>query len=160
MVRQSEGSDPAAVVFDAITAGKARGSDVIICDTAGRLHNKKNLMDELSKISRVIQREDDGTITVLQEETCYSYGNAGSAADLMPAYGTSTVVERQMDLDAAHMAVAHGLREVVELEIFCAVAGVEGLHAEVDGVRAVADGGTQGVDRAGGREQFEHIQNS
>ena len=54
MVRQSEGADPAAVVFDAITAGRARGVDVIICDTAGRLHNKKNLMDELSKISRVI----------------------------------------------------------------------------------------------------------
>ena len=60
MVRQSEGADPAAVVFDAITAGRARGVDVIICDTAGRLHNKKNLMDELSKISRVIQREAPG----------------------------------------------------------------------------------------------------
>lgn len=57
MVRQSEGSDPAAVVFDTIAAGKARGADVVICDTAGRLHNKKNLMDELSKISRVIKRE-------------------------------------------------------------------------------------------------------
>ena len=57
MIRQSEGSDPAAVVFDTIAAGKARGADVIICDTAGRLHNKKNLMDELSKISRVIHRE-------------------------------------------------------------------------------------------------------
>ena len=57
MIRQSEGSDPAAVVFDTIAAGPARGADVIICDTAGRLHNKKNLMDELSKISRVIHRE-------------------------------------------------------------------------------------------------------
>ncbi len=57
MIRQSEGSDPAAVVFDTIAAGKARGAGVIICDTAGRLHNKKNLMDELSKISRVIHRE-------------------------------------------------------------------------------------------------------
>ena len=47
MVRQSEGADPAAVVFDAITAGRARGADVIICDTAGRLHNNKNQMDEL-----------------------------------------------------------------------------------------------------------------
>jgi len=57
MVRQSEGSDPAAVVFDTIAAGKARGADVVICDTAGRLHNKKNLMDELAKINRVISRE-------------------------------------------------------------------------------------------------------
>jgi fused signal recognition particle receptor len=56
-VRHEEGSDPAAVVFDAISAAKARGSDVIIVDTAGRLHNKSNLMNELNKISRVIDRE-------------------------------------------------------------------------------------------------------
>ncbi len=57
IVCHSEGSDPAAVVFDTLQAGKARGADVIICDTAGRLHNKKNLMDELSKINRIIRRE-------------------------------------------------------------------------------------------------------
>lgn len=57
LIKHSEGSDPASVVYDTISAGKARGADVIICDTAGRLHNKKNLMDELSKISRIIDRE-------------------------------------------------------------------------------------------------------
>lgn len=57
LIRHSEGSDPAAVVFDAITAAKARGADVVLCDTAGRLHNKKNLMQELAKINRVIERE-------------------------------------------------------------------------------------------------------
>ena len=57
IIRQREGSDPAAVVFDALSAAKARGADVVLCDTAGRLHNKKNLMEELSKISRVIDRE-------------------------------------------------------------------------------------------------------
>ncbi len=57
MIKSVEGSDPASVVFDTIAAAKARGTDVIICDTAGRLHNKKNLMDELSKIYRVIKRE-------------------------------------------------------------------------------------------------------
>jgi len=57
LVRHAEGSDPAAVVFDAITAAKARGCDVVICDTAGRLHNKKNLMQELAKINRIIDRE-------------------------------------------------------------------------------------------------------
>ena len=57
IVRQHEGADPASVVFDAISAAKARGSDVIICDTAGRLHNKQNLMNELGKISRIINRE-------------------------------------------------------------------------------------------------------
>ena len=60
LVRHAEGSDPAAVVFDAITAAKARGCDVVICDTAGRLHNKKNLMQELAKINRVIDREAEG----------------------------------------------------------------------------------------------------
>ena len=57
IIRQDEGADPAAVVFDAIAAAKARGSDVIICDTAGRLHNKQNLMNELGKISRILSRE-------------------------------------------------------------------------------------------------------
>ena len=57
MVKSVEGSDPASVVFDTIAAAKARGADVVICDTAGRLHNKKNLMDELAKVSRVIKRE-------------------------------------------------------------------------------------------------------
>ncbi len=57
IVKHKEGADPAAVVFDTISAGKARNADIIICDTAGRLHNKKNLMDELAKIYRVIDRQ-------------------------------------------------------------------------------------------------------
>ena len=57
IIKQNEGSDPAAVVFDAISAAKARGADVIIADTAGRLHNKKHLMDELAKINRILDRE-------------------------------------------------------------------------------------------------------
>lgn len=57
IISQKEGSDPAAVIFDAVTAFKARNADVLICDTAGRLHNKKNLMEELRKINRIIDRE-------------------------------------------------------------------------------------------------------
>ena len=57
IVKHKEGADPAAVVFDTIAAGKARNADMIICDTAGRLHNKKNLMEELAKIYRVIDRQ-------------------------------------------------------------------------------------------------------
>ena len=57
IIRQHEGADPASVVFDAIAAAKARGADVILCDTAGRLHNKQNLMNELGKISRILSRE-------------------------------------------------------------------------------------------------------
>lgn len=73
LIKHTEGSDPAAVVFDAACAAKSRGSDVLIIDTAGRLHNKKNLMDELSKISRVLDRELPGskreTLLVLDATT-------------------------------------------------------------------------------------------
>lgn len=73
IVKHAEGSDPASVVFDAVTAAKARGTDVLICDTAGRLHNKKNLMDELRKISRIIHEQGEGcsleTLLVLDATT-------------------------------------------------------------------------------------------
>ena len=73
LVRQHEGADPAAVVYDALTAAKARGTDVILIDTAGRLHNKQNLMNELNKISRVVDRElpdcDRETLLVLDATT-------------------------------------------------------------------------------------------
>ena len=73
IVRHEEGSDPAAVVYDGLCAAKARGSDVVIIDTAGRLHNKRNLMDELNKIRRIIDRElpeaDVETLMVLDATT-------------------------------------------------------------------------------------------
>ena len=73
MVRSVDGTDPASVVFDTIASAKAKGADVIICDTAGRLHNKKNLMEELAKINRVINRElpdaDIETLLVLDAAT-------------------------------------------------------------------------------------------
>lgn len=66
MIKHAENSDPAAVVFDAVSAAKARKTDILICDTAGRLHNKKNLMEELKKIYRVIEREyPDATLESL-----------------------------------------------------------------------------------------------
>ena len=99
MVRQSEGADPAAVVFDAITAGRARGADVIICDTAGRLHNKQNLMNELNKISRVIDRELPGcsreTLLVLDATT----GQNGliQAKQFKEAAGITGIVLTKLD---------------------------------------------------------------
>ncbi|WP_139904538.1 signal recognition particle-docking protein FtsY [Clostridium thermarum] len=73
IIKQQEGADPAAVVFDAIQAAKARKTELLICDTAGRLHNKKNLMDELSKINRVIDREfpeaNKNTLLILDATT-------------------------------------------------------------------------------------------
>ncbi len=90
LVSQPQGSDPAAVVFDSISAAKSRGADVVICDTAGRLHNKKNLMEELLKINRVIQREapeaDKEVLLVLDAATGQNAVNQarefGSAADI------------------------------------------------------------------------------
>ena len=73
IVRQHEGADPGAVLFDALQAAKARGTDVVLCDTAGRLHNKQNLMNELSKMRRIIDRELPGadveTLMVLDATT-------------------------------------------------------------------------------------------
>ena len=76
IVKRDEGADPASVIFDGINAAKARGADLIICDTAGRLHNKSNLMNELGKISRIIDREmpdaDKETLLVLDATTGYN----------------------------------------------------------------------------------------
>jgi len=73
LIKQTEGSDPAAVIYDALQAAKARKADVLICDTAGRLHTKKNLMEELKKVSRIIEREMPGarreTLLVLDATT-------------------------------------------------------------------------------------------
>ena len=73
LVRQHEGADPGAVLFDALQAAKARGVDVVLCDTAGRLHNKQNLMNELGKLSKIIDREtpdaDRETLLVLDATT-------------------------------------------------------------------------------------------
>lgn len=83
IVKHEEGSDPAAVVFDAITAAKARDMDLVICDTAGRLHNKKNLMDELKKIVRVVKREsENSTVETLLVIDATTGQNAVSQARL------------------------------------------------------------------------------
>ncbi len=90
IIKHDEGSDPASVVFDAVTAAKARGTDVLICDTAGRLHNKKNLMDELKKISRIVHQQAENcsleTLLVLDATTGQNAVNQaklfGEAAEL------------------------------------------------------------------------------
>ena len=99
IVKHGEGSDPAAVVFDTIASAKARGSDVIICDTAGRLHNKKNLMDELSKISRVISRElpeaDVEVLLVLDATTGQNAVN--QAKEFKNAAGITGIILTKLD---------------------------------------------------------------
>jgi fused signal recognition particle receptor len=83
IIKHNEGSDPAAVVFDALTAAKSRGADVVLCDTAGRLHNKKNLMNELKKISRIVHEQAEGcSLEVLLALDATTGQNAVSQAKL------------------------------------------------------------------------------
>ena len=99
IIKQQEGADPAAVVFDAMSAAKARSSDVVLVDTAGRLHNKQNLMNELNKISRVIDRELPGcareTLLVLDATT----GQNGliQAKQFKEAAGITGIVLTKLD---------------------------------------------------------------
>lgn len=99
MVKHTEGADPAAVVFDTITAGKARHADVIICDTAGRLHNKKNLMNELSKITRVIGREAPGCATefLLVLDATTGQNALNQAKEFKNAAGLTGIVLTKLD---------------------------------------------------------------
>ena len=94
LIKHGEGSDPASVVYDTIAAGKARGSDVIIIDTAGRLHNKKNLMDELNKISRVIERElpDASKEILLVLDATTGQNAVNQAKDFKEAAGITGIV--------------------------------------------------------------------
>ncbi len=99
IVKHGEGSDPASVVFDTIASAKAKHTDVIICDTAGRLHNKKNLMDELNKISRVINRElPDSDIEVLLVLDATTGQNAvNQAREFKNAAGITGIVLTKLD---------------------------------------------------------------
>ena len=118
MIRHSEGSDPAAVVFDTLSAAKARGCDVVICDTAGRLHNKKNLMDELSKITRIIAREAPGcdleVLLVLDATTGQNALN--QAREFKDAAGITGIVLTKLD-GTARGGVVIGIKNELQVPI-------------------------------------------
>lgn len=99
IIKQGEGSDPAAVIFDAIAAAKARHADVIICDTAGRLHNKKHLMDELAKINRIIDRElpDAAKEKLLVLDATTGQNAVNQAEQFMQATGITGIVLTKLD---------------------------------------------------------------
>lgn len=99
IIKQNEGSDPAAVVFDAISSAKARNADVIICDTAGRLHNKKHLMDELAKINRVIDRElpDAAKEKLLVLDATTGQNAVNQAEQFRQATGITGIVLTKLD---------------------------------------------------------------
>ncbi len=118
LIRHAEGSDPAAVVYDAIQAGKARGRDVVLCDTAGRLHNKKNLMDELSKISRIISRElPDADVEVLLVLDATTGQNALNQARLFKeSAGLTGIILTKLD-GTAKGGVVVGIKEELQIPI-------------------------------------------
>ena len=99
IVKQGEGADPAAVVFDALSAAKARGADVVLIDTAGRLHNKANLMSELNKISRVVDREcpDASRETLLVLDATTGQNGLIQAKQFQESAGITGIVLTKLD---------------------------------------------------------------
>lgn len=118
IVKHTQGADPAAVVFDTISAAKARGADVVICDTAGRLHNKKNLMDELSKIGRIIDRElpeaDKEMLLVVDATTGQNAVN--QARQFKEAAGITGIVLTKLD-GTARGGVVLAIREDLDVPV-------------------------------------------
>jgi len=118
MIKYAEGADPAAVVYDSITAAKARNVDVLICDTAGRLHTKKNLMEELAKIDRVLEREAPGcsreTLLVLDATT--GQNGLNQAREFAAACGVTGIILTKLD-GTAKGGVAIAIRDQLGLPI-------------------------------------------
>ena len=118
IIKQNEGSDPAAVVFDAISSAKARGSDVIIADTAGRLHNKRHLMAELEKINRIINRElpdaDKEVLLVLDATTGQNAVN--QTKEFKTAAGITGIVLTKLD-GTAKGGVVLAIREELNVPV-------------------------------------------
>ncbi len=116
LVRHAEGSDPAAVVFDAIASGKARGSDLIIVDTAGRLHNKAHLMEELRKIRRVIEREHPGADikSLLVMDATTGQNGLNQAEVFLDAVGLDGIILTKLD-GTAKGGVAIAVRDALKL---------------------------------------------
>ncbi|MBR6405205.1 MAG: signal recognition particle-docking protein FtsY [Lachnospiraceae bacterium] len=99
IIAQNEGSDPSAVIYDAVSAAKSRGTDILICDTAGRLHNKKNLMEELKKMNRIIDREwpEACRETLLVLDATTGQNAINQAREFMSAADVTGIVLTKMD---------------------------------------------------------------
>ena len=118
IVKHAQGADPAAVVFDTVSAAKARGADVVICDTAGRLHNKKNLMDELAKIGRVIDRElpDADKEILLVVDATTGQNAVNQAREFKQAAGITGIVLTKLD-GTARGGVVLAIREDLQVPV-------------------------------------------
>ncbi len=147
MVKSVEGTDPASVVFDTIASAKSKGADVIICDTAGRLHNKKNLMDELAKIYRIINRElpeaSLETLLVLDAATGQNAVNQAkefkNVADITGIVltkldgtakgGIVIPIHNELDIPVKFVGVGEGIDD---LQPFDAIEFADGIFAQED----------------------------
>lgn len=118
IVKHNEGADPAAVIYDAICAGKARGADVILCDTAGRLHNKKHLMEELRKIARVIERElpDTSHETLLVLDATTGQNAISQARSFKETTGLTGIVLTKLD-GTAKGGVVIGIKQELQIPV-------------------------------------------
>lgn len=118
IVQHTQGSDPAAVVYDTIDAAKARRADIVICDTAGRLHNKKNLMDELSKITRVIDRElpDADKEVLLVVDATTGMNAVSQAREFKNTAGITGIVLTKLD-GTARGGVVLAIREDLNVPV-------------------------------------------
>lgn len=118
IIKQNEGSDPAAVVFDAISSAKARGSDIIIADTAGRLHNKKNLMAELEKINRIIDRElpDSAKEVLLVLDATTGQNAVNQTKEFKNAAGITGIVLTKLD-GTAKGGVVLAIKEELDVPV-------------------------------------------
>lgn len=118
IVKQPEGSDPAAVVFDAISSAKAKNIDVVICDTAGRLHNKKNLMAELEKINRIIDRElpnaDKEILLVLDAST--GQNGLNQATEFGKSIGLTGIILTKLD-GTAHGGIVLAVKNKLDVPV-------------------------------------------
>lgn len=118
IVKHTQGADPAAVVFDTLSAAKARGADLVICDTAGRLHNKKNLMDELAKVGRIIDRElpDADKEILLVVDATTGQNAVNQARQFKEAAGITGIVLTKLD-GTARGGVVLAIREDLQVPV-------------------------------------------
>ena len=142
IIKHEEGSDPAAVVFDAVQSAKSRGTDIVLVDTAGRLHNKKNLMDELSKINRVVDREfpqaDRKNLIVLDATTGQNAiqqvdvfneaididGIVLTKLDGTAKGGVVLAIKHDMDIPVYFVGVGEGIDDLMEFDAQSYVEGI------------------------------------
>lgn len=134
VIRQQEGSDPAAVMYDAVQSARSRKVDILICDTAGRLHNKKNLMEELKKVNRVVEREyseshketllvldaTTGQNAVIQakefKEACHIDGIILTKLDGTAKGGIVIAIKEELDVPVRYVGVGEGIEDLQEFD--------------------------------------------